>query len=204
MRCVPNINYVWSIRSHTILTDIDQYATLMDMADSLSAPGSTPLQPYVRYVLSCLRRDNVFLLLPKSDLGAMSPRELPREIYADDGIVFTNAEEKKRKGRPPRREKGKKARLALEGLDAHLSRPTISATADPAALYLTDEYRALKATVLQAIEAGEVHSVSREVLERMRDLQGLVGTSESSTGEDAGVYRLEQAVEGGHGIFEFV
>ncbi|KAF5312220.1 hypothetical protein D9619_002882 [Psilocybe cf. subviscida] len=194
----------------------DQYATLMDMADSLSAPASAPLQPYVRYVLSCLRRDNVFLLLPKTDLAAMNPRELPREIYADDGIVFTDVEGKKRKGRPPKREKGKKARLALEGLDEHLSRPAISATADPAAAYLTDEYRALKTTVLQAVEANEdlpndiIHSANREVLERMRELQGLMETSEPSTSEDAGAHRLEQVVEGmaggsaGRGIFEFV
>jgi hypothetical protein len=209
----PKLQFIANI---PIPYDIDQYATLMDMAGSLSAPASAPLQPYVRYVLSCLRRDNVFLLLPKSDLSAMHPRELPREIYADDGIVFTDAEGKKRKGRPPKREKGKKARLALEGLDDYLSRPTIPATADPPAAYLTDEYRTLKATVIQAIEADEdlpnesIHSVNREVLERMRELQGLVEISETLTREDAGADRLEQVVEGmvgtsgGRGIFDFV
>lgn len=88
------------------------------MPESLTSPNVRPLQTHVRYVLSCLKRDNVFFILPASDLGPMNPRDLPREIYAEDGMEGTG---EKRKGRPARREKAKRARAALEDLDDWLS-----------------------------------------------------------------------------------
>lgn len=55
------------------------------MPESLISANVAPLQTYVRYVLSCLKKDEVFFILPKSDVGPMNPRELPRERYVDDG-----------------------------------------------------------------------------------------------------------------------
>jgi hypothetical protein len=63
----------------------------------------------------------VFVILPKSDLGPLNPRDLPREIYAQDGIVFSDLVQRKM-GRPARTEKGKKARLALDELNELVSK----------------------------------------------------------------------------------
>lgn len=96
------------------------------MPDTLTKDPTLALQPYARYVLSCLLRDQVFFILPKSDLYAGNPRELPREILTEDDIVAPE----KRKGRPTRREKGKKARVAMEELDKWLGTEEAQASAD--------------------------------------------------------------------------
>src|SRR6266508_4866316 len=90
------------------------------MAENLTSQQVISFRPQVQYVLSRLQKDGVFLILPKSDLGPMNPRDLPREIYADDGIVFNDPNQKK-KGRPAKRERGKKARLALDELNQLVS-----------------------------------------------------------------------------------
>ena len=93
----------------------------MKMADTLTSPQFIALRPYVQHILSSLQKDEVFLILPKHDLGAMDPRDLPREIYAEDGIVFSDLLQRKR-GRPARKDKGKKARLALDDLEEVVSK----------------------------------------------------------------------------------
>lgn len=150
------------------------------MADSLTSATFAPLQPHVRYILSRLRTDLVFLILPKTELGAMNPRELPRELYAEDGIVFSEMEgAQKRKGRPARREKGKKARLALEGLDDWISSqhrtdedPTEMATA-------LDRYDEAKHEMLDAVGAESVEEAGREVLGHLEEARELVGATQS-------------------------
>ncbi|KAF8973557.1 hypothetical protein BDZ97DRAFT_376774 [Flammula alnicola] len=185
----------------------DHYASLNDMAESLSSPSVVSLQTYVRYVLSCLKKDRVFLILPKSDLGAMNPRELPRELYAEDGIAFSEVGTQKRKGRPARREKGKKARLALEGLDDWLSQSPVDDEHASEMTAISGEYQALKTLMLNAVDeggalpAGGIEEVNREVLERLKEARELVDGR-----EDVGIRRLEQVIEGmssgGAGIFE--
>ena len=150
------------------------------MADSLTSATFAPLQQHVRYILSRLRTDLVFLILPKTELGAMNPRELPRELYAEDGIVFSEMEgAQKRKGRPARREKGKKARLALEGLDDWISSqhrtdedPTEMATA-------LDRYDEAKHEMLDAVGAESVEEAGREVLGHLEEARELVGATQS-------------------------
>jgi len=161
---------------------IDLHISLNTMADSLTTPQLLPLQPHVRYVLSRLQKDRVFLILPKSDLGPMNPRELPRELYADDGIVFSDPTQK-RKGRPAKRDKGKKARLALEELDDWLSSPGSSKQTNDE----LGEYRAAKTSLMQA-SVPSLGDVGQAVLGRLREEGG---------GDAVGVQRVEQAIAEG-------
>lgn len=104
---------------------LDHHQSLMEMADSLTSPQVIPLQPYVRHILSRLQKDCVFIILPKSELSPLNPRDLPREVYTDD-VVMCSGLAQKRKGRPCKRDKGKKSRLALDELDELLSKSEVS------------------------------------------------------------------------------
>lgn len=123
----------------------------------------------------------------------MNPRELPREIYADDGMVFTEAQ--KRKGRPARREKGKKARIALEDLDDWISKQQASNEESEMDAAL-EKYEAMKRSMLDGIDAEDVEGAGQEVLNRLKEARELVDGTDGSVG----VSRLEREVSG-PGIF---
>ncbi|KAF8203180.1 beta-glucan synthesis-associated protein-domain-containing protein [Pholiota molesta] len=168
----------------------NHYASLADLADSLTSPNFAPLQPHVRYILSRFQKDLVFLILPKSELGPMNPRELPREIYADDGMVFSEAQ--KRKGRPARREKGKKARIALEDLDDWISEQQPSNEESLEMDAAREKYEAMKKSMLDGIDAEDVEGAGQEVLQRLKEARALVDEGDGSVG----VSRLEREVSG--------
>ncbi|KAF9479721.1 hypothetical protein BDN70DRAFT_906158 [Pholiota conissans] len=175
----------------------DHYASLVDLADSMTSPTVSALQPHIRYILSRFRKDLVFLILPKSELGPMNPRELPREIYADGDTVFSEAQ--KRKGRPARREKGKKARVALEGLENWIAKQQIhdvDKEVDMAAAF--SAYEVMKNRLLESIDAESISGVGQEVLDRLKEASRLVGADES---QSVGVSRLERELSG-PGIFK--
>lgn len=138
------------------------------MAETLSSPQMQPLRPYVQFILCRLQKERVFFILPKSELGAMKPRDLPREVLADDGIMFSDHRGQKRKGRPARREKGKKARLALEEVDGWLSKPGPheDATIDE----LRGDYQTTKMTMLEdgGVPAETIERMNQGVLERLK------------------------------------
>ncbi len=144
------------------------------MAENLTSQQVISFRPQVQYVLSRLQKDGVFLILPKSDLGPMNPRDLPREIYADDGIVFNDPNQKK-KGRPAKRERGKKARLALDELNQLVSNSEGSAGSTD--LDILTGYQSTKNTLLESAisaEAGSIQRVEQRVAEDARGIFGLL------------------------------
>jgi len=125
----------------------------------------------------------------------MNPRDLPREIYADDGIVFSDPTQK-RKGRPPRREKGKRARLALDELNQLLSNS--EGLAGSTDLDILPGYQSTKNTLLGTISAEALQKVNHAVLARLKEIQENMG-GDSDTGS---IQRVEQRVaEDARGIF---
>lgn len=97
----------------------------------------TPLQPHAVFILSSLIKSQAFYIIPSSTLHALSPRELPREIFVQDGYEIsvdsvqdpagTDAEtKKKKKGRPTKRDKKKKAIMALQQVDKWLEKNTVT------------------------------------------------------------------------------
>jgi len=166
---------------------LDHYQSLMKMADSLTSQQVIALQPHVRHVLSRLRKDCVFIILPKSDLGPMNPRDLPREVHTEDGFMPSDLAQK-RKGRPSKGDKGKKARLALDKLDELLSKPEGSMND----FSILADYQ-LKKTVL--LESG----IPAEFLQEINHtVFSLLKETTSPDGEADGLQRIERAMaEGG-------
>ncbi|KAF7306775.1 GH16 domain-containing protein [Mycena indigotica] len=107
---------------------IDHYNTLLQFPQTLANPFLAPLQPFASYVLSNLVQGNAFYLLPGSELGAMNPRELPREIFVEEGLIDGN--QPQRKGQYSKRDKVVKARSALETMARLLqqSKPLLGTT----------------------------------------------------------------------------
>ena len=167
----------------------------MKMTDTLTSQPFIPLRPYVQCILSCLEKDQVFVTLPQSDLGPMNPRNLPREIYAEDGIVFSDLVQRKR-GRPAKKEKGKKARLALDALDDLVSKIDRSPEDVDTAFA---GYQSAKLTLLE--RGVSLKEISQAVLDRLKEAHETV---HSNTVHE-GAQRFEQAIaeDGrGHGVFE--
>jgi hypothetical protein len=136
----------------------------MKMTDTLTLQQFIALRPYVQYILACLQKDEVFVILPKSNLGPMNPRDLPREIYAEDGIVFSDFLQGK-KGRPSRKEKGKKARFALDDLDELVSK--IERSSEDVDNTLA-EYQCAKLTLSErGLALESLKDTSRAVLDRL-------------------------------------
>uniref|UniRef100_A0A8H8CQI2 Uncharacterized protein n=1 Tax=Psilocybe cubensis TaxID=181762 RepID=A0A8H8CQI2_PSICU len=176
----------------------DHYVSLKAMPDSLTNAQTLPLQPYARYVLSCLERDHVFYILPKSDLGAANPRDLPREIFTEDGMSFHDQGPQKRRGRPARREKGKKARAALDQLDKWTAEDDHRTSEFDNVL---NEYTATKASILDAdLPTGSFEDVGKTVVARLKETQ-------KNAGQDDGgmIPQLEGRLDGHpKGIFGLV
>jgi hypothetical protein len=159
----------------------------MKMADSLTSQQVIAFQPHVRHILSRLRKDCVFIILPKSDLGPMNPRDLPREVYTENGFMSFDLAQK-RKGRPSKCDKGKKARLALDKLDELLSKPEGSMT-DSGVLA---DYQLRKTALLESgIPTEFLQEINHTVFSLLKE-------ATSPDGGADGLQRIEQAMaEGG-------
>lgn len=156
------------------------------------------LQPYSVFVLSCLWIDQVFLILPKNELGPLNPRVLPRELFAHEAPIL-NPESglQKKKGRPAGREKSKKARAALQGLDEWIAKPSTSIENDP--LY---EYQAAKSSMMNTlVPEAAMDGVNSFVLERLQTAQESFPVEQREIEINLGIPRIERAIEcGGWGI----
>jgi len=105
-----------------IAIPIDQYAALKTLPSALVGDHLLPLQPIVCHILSKLINDAVFFLIPPTHLGALNPRDLPREIFVDEQTIrpVDPTVPKKKKGRPTRLDKAKKAKAELHNLEKWL------------------------------------------------------------------------------------
>ncbi|KAJ4485952.1 hypothetical protein J3R30DRAFT_3281899 [Lentinula aciculospora] len=201
-----------------------QYSSLLLLPTSLTTESLLPLQPYVSYILQCLVDCEVFYIIPSSDLNAFNPRQLPREIYVDSNSSESTLQKSKKVGRPTKRDKAKRAKAALDGIDKWMhktSAPSPSvpgeeggATSEtPSAMHYLlaqpptqtlTEYQAHKANMLKAIDfppanPSGVHlameQVSYDVLERLRQLQETEGPKlKTEAPSFAGKERAESAV----------
>jgi len=125
---------------------MDLYTSIMTLPQTL-IEHLTPLQPHTIYVLSTLAQAQAFYILPASTLHPLNPRELPREIFVQDGYELSSVDEQyltgnrnqgsgstvdpdipltKKKGRPTKRDKKKKAVQALQQVDKWLEKNTVT------------------------------------------------------------------------------
>ncbi|KIK70821.1 hypothetical protein GYMLUDRAFT_107345, partial [Collybiopsis luxurians FD-317 M1] len=95
---------------------LDQYSSLLLLPTILTTDMLLPLQPYASHILESLFQSHVFHIIPSSDLHAFNPRQLPREVYVDS-LSESNLQVPKKTGRPSKRDKAKKAKAALDGID---------------------------------------------------------------------------------------
>ncbi|PPQ62979.1 hypothetical protein CVT24_006085 [Panaeolus cyanescens] len=184
----------------TLRLFLDHYSNLMSLPETMTSQHLLPLQPHVQFILRRLRTGAVFFLLPRSEDGPMNPRSLPREIYAPEGTSYAlELGSQKRKGRPTKKEKGKKARHALEGLDVWLSKnATEDEDTDVTPVQLA-EYQRFKSYAMEVLkeEYGDsglltaADDIGRAVLMRMKDADAAMG----GEGNSSGVQILEKAVE---------
>nr|GAT47829.1 predicted protein [Mycena chlorophos] len=107
---------------------IDQYELLLQLPFALASivpptpsnPSLAPLQPFVTYCLWNLLQNHAFHIVPASNLAAQNPRELPREMFVEGGLIDGN--QPQRKGQYSKRDKVVKARFAVEGLSRLLQK----------------------------------------------------------------------------------
>lgn len=195
----------------------------------------TPLQPHTVFVLSSLVKAQVFHILPSSDLYPFNPRVLPREIFVQDGFeisveaaqeptaVDVEAPAKKKKGRPTKRDKKKKAILALQQVDKWLEKNSVTIQPPEGSLgppltshvlisnpptTTLDKYRTQKAALLEAITTGDdvqhamahraLEKANHSVLARMRRLDEIAAEKGLEVGGEGGdrtgLERVERAV----------
>ncbi|KAG7099032.1 hypothetical protein E1B28_000912 [Marasmius oreades] len=208
----------------------DHYSSLLSLPDTLTSEQLKKLRPVVGYILNQMVRSDVFHILPHSELGAYNPRNLPREVYLDQNTISAStyldlsAEgTEKKKGRPTKRDKVKKAKAALEGLDKWLHRTSRRNFPQSNGHYLLEQppqsslaqYQNCKEQVLAAMGTMNVpdgndalsHS-GREVIERLRQAQGLIeteGSGKANTNRRTiGVERLQEAVADEKGLLGLV
>ncbi|GLB35996.1 hypothetical protein LshimejAT787_0302840 [Lyophyllum shimeji] len=202
----------------------DQFACFKALPNALNASHLQPLLPSVSYIKSVLLKDHVFFITPHSDLGPLNPRNIPREIFVDEkSILPLDPNAPKKKGRPTKRDKAKKARLALDNLDKWLEAtsaplPTLSgAPSSPTSeeipvhhplasslkLYQTEKSRILdsldtpSSSSTLSLHAGmTVEKANQFVLDRLKAAEGLfaLDTFLAKGDEPAGVARVERAV----------
>ncbi|KAF8213216.1 hypothetical protein K438DRAFT_1915380 [Mycena galopus ATCC 62051] len=175
---------------------IDQYTSLIAMPSTLATPYLSPLQPFASYVVSSMVNAQAFHLLPSSDLGALNPRDVPREIYVEEGLIDSN--QPQRKGHQSKRDKVIKARTALDAVGRWLEQPPTSG-----ARQTLTQYQVQKAQLLEAIGPGSagLREASQGVVDRMREAQ------ETMAGEVEvwpGLERLQAASESAGGLLRLL
>ncbi|KAJ7071183.1 hypothetical protein C8F01DRAFT_1109459, partial [Mycena amicta] len=165
---------------------IDHYNALLQLPSTLTNAFLAPLQPFASYVLSSLIQGNAFHLLPSSELGAMNPRELPREIFVEEGLIDGN--QPLRKGQYSKRDKVVKARAALDTVGRWLQQ-------EPAALSGTTgiEYQRQKRLLLDEIGGDpSLQEASASVAARLREAH----EQESDVPQWTGLERVQAAAAG--------
>ncbi|KAF8642031.1 hypothetical protein AX16_009752 [Volvariella volvacea WC 439] len=199
-----------------IAIPLDLFASLRSLPETLTTSFLLPFGSAVSHILSKFFGDNVFALLPSSEFGALNPRTLPREVLVDEVSPFL-AEEigQKKKGHPSRRERARKSRIALSGLDkwlkssAHISSTSPSGNASDATRSADlsaslNTYHTYKTSVLDYLEFSHVNGTgagtlaleraNHQVLARLRAAQDAT-QREPSGRTQYGIDRVEQVVK---------
>ncbi|RDB29663.1 hypothetical protein Hypma_015696 [Hypsizygus marmoreus] len=206
---------------------LDHYASLKALPTLLNASHLLSLQPAVFQILSTLFKDDVFFIVPSSELGPLNPRDLPREIFLDEVTILpVDLTAPKKKGRPTKRDKAKKAKTALEELEKWLDQTAGTTPQDSSSPWTfpaedthetvtqatLEHYQAQKSHLLDSIDSHQqrmdIEKANEFVLERLKATEELVsvnGTLSTGANDVAGVARVERAAieftnaEGSHG-----
>ncbi|KAG6896414.1 hypothetical protein C0992_008416 [Termitomyces sp. T32_za158] len=195
----------------------DQYIALKALPNSLNVDHLQPLQPHVSYVLSVLFKDETFFITPESGSRSLNPRNLPREIFIEEGAILPlDINAPKKKGRPTKRDKVKKAKMSMDSLDKWLhdtsSPPSINAASslssreastgifNPLEMTLT-QYQNEKARILGVIDTQPLSTTSLSlqksnqfILERLKAAEDFFAAESTSGNETTGLPRVERAV----------
>lgn len=196
---VPIGMYIQRVKNECDLKGADYFRALTGLCDTLTSLELSPLKEPVLYIVSRMVKDQIFYILPPSELGPENPRYLPREIVVDNSTnTGADTEGPKKKGRPSRVEKAKKARVALGGLTTWLD-SSQSSDIDIAQDDLT-RYEKDKVGLIAALEASGDHEsvmkASLGILERLRDAQAMQDIDGGGVERPtfAGLERVERAV----------
>ncbi|KAJ7900179.1 hypothetical protein B0H14DRAFT_2672619 [Mycena olivaceomarginata] len=176
---------------------IDQYTSLIALPSTLTTPYLTPLQPFASYVVSALVNAQAFHLLPSSDFGGLNPRDVPREIFVEEGLIDSN--QPQRKGHQSKRDKVIKARTALDAVGRWLEQtPSTSDVRNTLVQYQTRKTR-----LLQEIgpESTSLREASQGVVDRLREAQE---TMEGEVEVWPGLARLQAASESAGGMLRLL
>ncbi|KAJ7293422.1 hypothetical protein C8J57DRAFT_1429228 [Mycena rebaudengoi] len=178
---------------------IDHYTSLIGLPSTLSTAYLAPLQPLVSYMVSSLVKANAFHLLPASELGAQNPRDLPREIFVDEGLI--DSQQLARKNAQTKRDKVIKARTALDAVGRWLAETPAKSTASTT----LQTYSELKAGLLTEIGEGSMglKIATSGVLQRMEEAQQTDEDGTSGSWEGLGRVRAA-SVESGGGLLKML
>ncbi|KAL0951416.1 hypothetical protein HGRIS_008108 [Hohenbuehelia grisea] len=186
---------LWTV-SH-VPVPLDILAELLAMPSEL---GDDRLREPVEYILDTLVKAQVFYILPSSEHGTQSPRELPREVVIADGLNDVVTQEgMKKKGRPSKQARIKKARDAAANLEKWMVTGVgvVGGTTSS-----RDRYESEKGAMVEELEKTSegreaIERASQRVLERVRRVDALAAEQGLEVGgeggERTGLARLEAA-----------
>ncbi|KAI5898529.1 uncharacterized protein SCHCODRAFT_02697067 [Schizophyllum commune H4-8] len=191
----------------------DQYTTLVELPRLLTGTHQS-LQPPTAFILANLVRQQVFHILPHSNLGPHNPRNLPREVYADSS-TFVDLKEvavQRKPGRPSKRDQSQRAKAGWQTLVTCLNRTTgpsvLSATstheeamARPSGS--STQYHADKTALLRALDDDSdamslVAEASREALSRMEQIRD----GAKASVQEGGLRRARDALQTSSGLLD--
>lgn len=165
----------------------DLYNALVSLPAELDSPDLLPLKTPVSHLMAIFLESDVFYILPTSDLGAQNPRQLPREVVK--AVLDTELNLPKKKGRPSKRNKAIKAKIAVESLKAWTQSAADQISPPENTLH---QYQSHKKDLLNVSTTSEgfsaLNSANRNVLERLKQAEP---AQESNTG----FARAHRAVE---------
>lgn len=201
---------------------------MLQLPAALTEATLLPFRDQVIYVISCLLDKQVFYILPPTSMFPQNPRELPREIYVDQAMGVLagvlpdpstqSGKQKKKAGRPSKREQNRRAKVELDALKQWLDQtdPDIShstATDQTSSILppvvTASTYRELKRSLIEALvpidddaavnnHREAVITANQRVLERLRRIDALAAERGLEIGGAGGVHtgliRVENAV----------
>ncbi|TFK36865.1 hypothetical protein BDQ12DRAFT_608927 [Crucibulum laeve] len=202
---------------------VDHYLSLKALPGVLTTEQLLPLQPRVICILSRLLTDQVFCILPRSELRPMNPGSLPREIYIEAGTVLPiDPNAPKKKGRPTKRDKAQKAKAALDGLDRWLektscttdgprefngmsfSAPMTHSLVKQAPAMAVVEYQVQKSQLLEYLDPADgrpssgrtaLKNASEQVVGRLKEAEELMPANETEAGAASSAVAGMQRIE---------
>ncbi|KAF8634470.1 hypothetical protein AX15_000911 [Amanita polypyramis BW_CC] len=194
---------------------IDHYLSLKELPDLLTTPDLLPLRPYTVTVLGTLIKDQVFYVLPRAELCANSPRELPREQLANNGTYLPSETGKRKRGRPSKHDKAMKNKAMLDKLEKWMGDVTYCERSTEQSEYphnllakssgtSLEHYKEQKSQLLGALlstggGSDTIQRASATVMERLKGARDLVADEEQNddfAGLERAKFYVSRAVDG--------